>query len=380
MIERPFWIQRIEKAWERAPIVWLTGVRRVGKTTLATCWKDAAFLNCDLPRNRLLLEDPEYFFRQIEEGRVVVLDEIHQASNPSEILKIAADEFPRLRILATGSSTLAATRKFRDSLTGRKRVVHLTPVLADELPLFSISRLEDRLLRGGLPECLLTREIEAEVYSEWLDSYFARDVQELFAVGKRQAFLDLCELLLRQSGQLLEVTSLAKHCGISRPTVMQYLEILQVTHFLHLLRPYHGGGRREIVAQPKGYGFDTGFVCHYRGWDRLRPEDCGALLEHLVLDLLRAYQPQKTICFWRDKQQREMDFVIPERDGGVTAIECKWSIRNWQARNLRAFRELYPNGKNLVVVGQTGENLARRMNGLDLEVCSLHDLPARIGS
>lgn len=377
MIERPFWVKRIEGAWRRAPIVWLTGVRRVGKTTLSKHWPEAVFFNCDLPRNRHLLEDPEHLFGQIK-GGVVIFDEIHQTENPSQILKIAADEFPHLRVLATGSSTLSATRKFRDSLTGRKRVVHLMPVLADELPLFGVDRLEDRLLRGGLPDALLAQTADAGFYSEWLDSYFARDVQELFSVGKRHAFLKLCELLLRQSGQLLEVTSLAKHSGLSRPTVMQYMEVLEVTHVIHRLRPYHGGGRREIVAQPKAYGFDTGFVCHFRGWDHLRPQDCGLLLEHMVLDLLRAHYPESEIYYWRDKQQREIDFVLSGKGGEVTAIECKWTARTLQPKNLDAFRALYPEGRNLIVVGQTGDGFSRKIGEHRVEVCSVQDLAGKL--
>jgi len=195
MVERLFWIQRIEQAWQKTPIVWLTGVRRVGKTTLAKHWSDATFLNCDLPRNREILADPETFFSQLKPG-IVILDEIHRNADPSEILKIAADEFPHLRILATGSSTLAATQKFKDSLTGRKRIVHLHPVLADELAIFGEPDLEKRLLHGGLPDRLLSATPDPEFYSEWMDSYFARDVQELFPVGKRHAFLTLCELIL----------------------------------------------------------------------------------------------------------------------------------------------------------------------------------------
>lgn len=57
---------------------------------------------------------------------VVVFDEVHQLADPSRLLKIGADAFPRIKILATGSSTLAATQKFRDSLAGRKRVVELS--------------------------------------------------------------------------------------------------------------------------------------------------------------------------------------------------------------------------------------------------------------
>lgn len=379
MIDRPFWMRRIEKAWSKATIAWLTGVRRVGKTTLARQWKDAAFFNCDLPRNQELLSDPEHFFAQMKQ-KVVVLDEVHQTENPSRLLKIAADEFPHLKILATGSSTLAATRKFRDTLAGRKRVVHLTPVLVDEVPRFGQIQLEERLLRGGLPDRLLSPEPDLEFYAEWLDSYFARDVQELFSIGKRRAFLKLCELLLRQSGRLLEITSLAKHCGISRPTVMQYLEVMELTHVVRLLRPFHGGGRREIIAQPKAYGFDTGFVCHFHGWESLRPEDCGALLEHVVLDQLLAWFPEREIHYWRDKQQREIDFVLLERGGGITAIECKWSARNISTRNLDAFRALYPKGKNIIVTAKVGEPLSRRAGDHRVEVCAVAELPKRLGA
>jgi hypothetical protein len=68
--------------------------------------------------------------------RFVVFDEVHPLPVPSRLLKIGADAFPHLRILATGSSTLEATTKFRDALTGRKRVVELVPVLYEELPAF----------------------------------------------------------------------------------------------------------------------------------------------------------------------------------------------------------------------------------------------------
>lgn len=373
MIERSFWIQRVEDAWRRAPIVWLTGVRRVGKTTLCQQWDRAAFFNCDLPRHRRLLEDPEALFQQIEEP-IVILDEVHQTENPSGLLKIAADEFPHLKVLATGSSTLAATRKFRDSLAGRKRVVHLAPVLATELSAFGIQRLEDRLLRGGLPDRLLEDFPDPEFYSEWLDSFFARDIQELFRVGKRHEFLRLCELLLRQSGDLCSVTSLAKHAGVTRPTVMSYLEILEITHFVHVLRPYHDGGRREILAQPKVYGFDTGFIRHFRGWHTLRPEDCGPLLEHLTLDLLRALLPGQRIHFWRDKQQREIDFVLPRPGGEVIAIECKWSGKA-TPRNLDAFRAHYPKGQNLIVSGLPGDKYDSTLGQQRVRCCTLSDLP-----
>ena len=153
MIERPFWAAWIEAAWRKAPIVWLSGVRRVGKTTLARQFQGAEHLNCDLPSVQRRVEDPESFFRSLGEG-TLVLDEVHQLPDPSRLLKIGADAFPGIRILATGSSTLAATEKFRDSLTGRKRAIHLTPVRVDELAAFGVRDLRVRLHRGGLPPAI----------------------------------------------------------------------------------------------------------------------------------------------------------------------------------------------------------------------------------
>lgn len=332
-------------------------------------------MNCDLPRIRESLKDPELYFQQVK-GPIIVLDEIHRMDNPSEVLKIAADEFPGLKILATGSSTLAATRKFKDSLAGRKRVIHLYPVLASELEQFEIVDLKHRLLSGGLPQMLLSEKKDPEYYSEWLDSYYARDVQELFRVEKRSEFLKLCELILRQSGQLAEITSLAKHSGLSRPTVMNYLQVLETTHFATILRPYHAGGRREILAQPKVYAFDTGFVSHFRGWESLRPEDCGNLIEHLAMDELKTIFHTQKIQFWRDKQQREIDFVLSGKEGPVHTFECKLSADRFSTRNLDAFRDNYPHGENFVITGGNETGLKRKAGGHIVRFCGIRNLHA----
>ena len=372
MIERPFWIQRLNEAWKQAPIVWLSGVRRVGKTVIAQSLQGTEFLNCDLPSTAERLRDPESFFRSVK-SPIIVLDEVHQLPDPSRLLKIAADAFPKLKVLATGSSTLAATQKFRDSLTGRKRSVKLVPVLAEELPAFGVTDIRDRFLRGGLPQELLADERRHEFYGEWMDSYFARDVQELFRLEKRSGFLKVLELVLRQSGGMLDISSLAKHSGVSRPTVMNWLEILQITHVAHMLRPYAEGGRREIIAQPKIYGFDTGFVCYARGWEQLRPEDCGQLWEHIVLDTLLSIS-MRSLHFWRDKQQREIDFVVPRGRSAVDAIECKWNVEAFEPRGLTAFRDSYPQGRNFVVSPQVTKVYHRKTGKLEVGFISVTEL------
>jgi hypothetical protein len=368
MIDRPIWVARLVAAWKQTPVVWLCGPRRVGKTVLARALPGVEYLNCDLPATAERLHDPELFYRAVRKA-VVVFDEIHQLPDPSRVLKIGADEFPKLKILATGSSTLAATQKFRDSLTGRKRVVGLVPVLHEELPAFDVTDVRVRLLRGGLPPALLAEEHNLEFYGEWLDSYFARDVQELFRLEKRAGFLRVLELLFRQSGGMLDVTKVAAESQISRPTVINWLEVYQATQTVHLIRPFAGGGRREIVAQPRVFGFDTGFVAYARGWDSLRAEDCGLLWEHLVLDTLLAARVEK-LQFWRDKQQREVDFVVPRGRDHVDAVECKWKPEAFETRNLAAFRAAYPRGRNFVVSPLAGAGYARTMSGCHVEFVS----------
>lgn len=350
MIERPLWLERVQRAWTQRSIVWLSGVRRVGKTTIARMLPDAVYMNCDLPSSVRALEDPELFLGTQAADAVLVFDEVHRLDDPSRLLKIAADEYPRLKILATGSSTLAATRKFSDTLAGRKRSIHLCPVLWEECAEpFQVPDLDRRLLHGGLPELLLSERKDPEFLNEWIDSFYARDILELFGIRNRQGFLALFRLLLRQSGGQLDYTQLANLSEMSRVTVKSHLEAMQIAHVAHLLRPFHGGGKREIVSRPKCYGFDTGFVTFEKGWDTIRSDDRGLLWEHLVLDSLRFHYADDDIYYWQDKSHREIDFVIRRGRNRVDVVECKINPDRIDAKPIEAFRTLYPAGDNYVV-------------------------------
>lgn len=381
MVRRPFWLDRIERAWREAPVVWLAGVRRSGKTTLARSLgaERAYYLNCDLPAAADRVADPELFYRNCDRP-VVVFDEIHRLRDPSQLLKIGADAFPRLRILATGSSTLAASRKFRDTLTGRKRLVHLTPVLWDELPAFGGAPPVKRLYHGGLPEALLSDAKSAEFYREWMDSFFARDVQRLFAFRDPDKFHALLEYVMKRSGGLLEVVRAAGALGVSRPTVESHLRALETMHVITRVRPFHGGGQKEIVKMPKVYAFDTGFVSFCRGWDPLRTEDCGQLWEHVVLEYAQARAPDRRIHYWRDAGGREVDFVIPRSRDAVDVVECKWNAAQFDPAAARAFRSYYPRGRNYLVcpIGEPG--YAKTVGGIEVWVCDPDGWRRRAGS
>lgn len=376
MIARDRWLERVREAWSRRSVVWLSGVRRVGKTTLAQMLPDAVYVNCDLPSAERAVADPELFFDARHPGSVVVFDEVHRLPDPSRLLKIAADAYPRLRVLATGSSTLAATGRFRDSLTGRKEAVHLCPVLWEECAEpFGVPDLDRRLLHGGLPEPLLAAGKDAVFFGEWIDSFYARDILALFGVRNRQGFLSLFRLLLRWSGGQVDYSRLARLSELSRPTVKVHVEALQIAHAVHLVRPFHGGGRREIVGRPKCYAFDTGFVTFEKGWDTIRDEDRGLLWEHLVLDALRFRHPDDGIFYWRDKAGREVDFVIPRERGRVDLVECKVDPDALNPAAVEAFRASYPEGENFLVTPAVKTPFRVRRGSRVFTVCTTRHLP-----
>lgn len=368
MIDRPFWINKINLSWQTRPIVWLSGVRRVGKTSIAKMLNETIYLNCDLPSVVRRLEDPESFFKSAGSKGTIIFDEIHRLADPSNLLKIAADEYPHLKILATGSSTLEATQKFKDSLTGRKSVIYLPPVLWDECKtIFGIPDLDLRFLNGGLPEQLLSPSRNETYFSEWMDSFYARDIQELFNVRNRAGFLQLIQLLMRSSGNLMDYTQLAKMSAVTRPTVLSYLEAMRIANMVYLLAPFHGSGRREIVRRPKTYCFDTGMVCFAKGWNDIRPDDRGLLWEHLVLDMLRSQIPDNKLFYWRDKSDREIDFVIKHQGNEVDIIECKINPDHLSLKPIAVFREIYPEGNNYCYSPFTDNPWVVEKNGLKIK-------------
>jgi hypothetical protein len=373
MVNRRFWLEQLNSAWERRPVVWLAGVRRAGKTYLSQSLPDIEYFDCELPRVRRMLEDPQSFLAGLG-SRIVVLDEIHRLSNPSELLKIAADHFPALKVLATGSSTLGASAKFRDTLAGRKAELWLTPMIFADLEDFQNTDLGHRFLFGGLPPFFLAPEIPERDFQEWLDSYWAKDIQELFRLERRHAFLKFVELLLLQSGGIFEASSFARPCEVSRTTISNYLNVLEATFLVHVVRPFSSHRPTEIVSAPKVYAFDTGFICYFRGWQQLRREDYGLLWEHMVLNEMQAHLQTRRIFYWRDKRGHEIDFIIRKRPDEPMAIECKWSAGDFDPGNLGIFRKHYPRGENLVVARDVDRPYTREYKGLKVNMVGIKDL------
>ena len=373
MVLRNTWLQKINQLWSERSLIWLSGVRRSGKTVLCQSISDMEYFDCDLPSVRERLRDPESFLRSMLNKKVII-DEIHRLDNPSELLKIAADHFPGIKIIATGSSTLGASAKFRDTLTGRKRELWLTPMTLNDASDFNLMDLDHRLHFGGLPPFFLKKAQPQQDFQEWMDSYWAKDIQELFRIERKFSFSRFAELLFVQSGSAFEASRFATPCEVSRSTISNYLALLEATYVAHIIRPFNTRMSKEIVAIPRVYTFDTGFVAYYNGWRELRSEDIGLLWEHYVLNDMMAALQTRDINYWRDKEDHEIDFVIRQRTGHTITIECKTSARKFDGYNLSFFRKRYPEGKNFVVCTDIVNAFDQSFRGNLVRFVGLNDL------
>ncbi len=387
IIERPYWKNLIEAAWQQKNIIWLMGVRRVGKTSLCQSMDNIKYFDCESPRVRKLCADPEDFLDG-QKGNRIVLDEIHMLDQPSTILKLAADHYPTIKILATGSSTLGASTKFSDTLTGRKREVWLTPILLAEMQNFGNENIRHRFLYGGFPTFFLQDELPEVDFREWIDAYWAKDIQEFFTVSKRAAFQKFVELLLTNSGGMFEASKYTGPCEVSRPTIESYLNVLAETFVVHIIRPYSTYKTSEIVKAPKIYGMDTGFVNYAKGRAELRAEDLGFMWEHCVLNEMHGHLQKQPINYWRNKSNHEIDFVVHNRTkNSLTAIECKFNSDSDDSlasgissisKNFEAFRELYPDGENLVVSYNIDTPFTRKYKNLMITFMNTRDLVKKL--
>ena len=260
MIKRTFWIKKINEAWKEKSLIWLSGVRRIGKTFLCRSLGEVEYFDCELIRTRRKIEDPEAFLRSLGKKKTIILDEIHRLNNPSEVLKIAADYFTNIKIIATGSSSLGASKKFKDTLTDRKVNLWLPPMILEDLSDFKNEKIEHRLLHGGLPPFFMSEEIPEKDFQGWIDDYWAKDIQELFRLMNRACFQKFTELLFMQSGGIFEATRFPKPFEVSRTAINKYLKVLEETYVVHVIKPFSSYKPTEIISVPKVYAFDTRFI------------------------------------------------------------------------------------------------------------------------
>lgn len=317
------------------PVLAITGPRQSGKTTLArSSFPDRPYVNLEDPDTReLALADPRRFLARLAGG--AVLDEVQRAPDLLSYLLGVADAAPAMgRWVLTGSQQFGLMDGIGQSLAGRAGLLTLLPLAHGELAATAggAVALEERLWRGGYPALHAghRRPDPAHWFSAYVATYLERDVRQLLNVGNLMTFQRFLAMCAARSGQLLNLNSLASDCGISQPTARQWLTVLQASHLVTLVPPYHRNFGKRLVKTPKLYFLDCGLLCHL-----LRiatPADLqvhaarGAVFETwAVAETLKHRYNQglpADLYFWRDNHGLEVDLVFEHR-GRLHSVECK---------------------------------------------------------
>ena len=367
-----YYPRAIEAAWMEAssqfPILLLTGPRQVGKTTVLQhlCGKDRRYVTLDDPNLRALANaDPALFLQRF--GPPVLIDEIQYAPALLPHVKMIADsQATPGRFWLTGSQQFQMMRGISETLAGRVGIVNLLGFslrerhrkaldVAPFLP--TKDRLEARaptavatelgavyrdIWLGAFPALTAGFVRDRDLfYSSFLQTYLQRDIRDLRQIGDEATFLRFLRICAARTGQMLNLSELARDAGVSVPTAKSWLSLLQASLQVFLLPPYHTNVTKRLVKTPKLYFLDTGLCSYLTEWSSPETLEAGAMssamLETFVFaEILKSWwHRMKTppVYTYRDRDRREVDFlfVVDRRLHPLEVKKAATVRREWAA-------------------------------------------------
>ncbi len=346
----------LKEALSQFPIVLITGPRQAGKSTLLLHnLKNYNYVTLDDPLVRSMAnEDPALFLSTY--SAPLVIDEIQYAPNLFPYLKMQVDANRRAygRFVLTGSQIFQLMSGVSESLAGRIAILQLYPLSWNEL---SGSPFDDRLcmqqiIQGFYPQFAAEPGTNPNLwFGSYISTYLERDVRNIKTINDLGRFQTFISLLAARAGKLLNMAELGKECGISQPTVKDWLSILESTYIIFILRPYHNNQTKRLVKSPKVYFVDTGLLCYLLGIDTperlLKSSEGGHIFENMVIaETMKRYAQRgerARISFYRSASGIEVDLIIEKADG-IHAYEIKFakSLRRDMAQPISAFIKDHP--------------------------------------
>jgi len=364
----------LAEALSDTPVVLVHGPRQCGKTTLARMYGETRGYNYfsldDDVAAAAARADPSGFIGDLPAR--AILDEVQRVPELFTALKRAVDrERTPGRFILTGSSNTLFVPKLADSLAGRMELLRLHPLaqceLAGKSPAF-LDRLFDgafltgtterlgedllaRIVAGGYPAALArsTHRRRSAWYRDYVETLIQRDVRDLARIRALDALPRLLSLAAGQTAQLLNVSDLASPFQLSRPTIRDYVTLLERIFLLDILPPWHSNRLSRLIKTPKVHVGDAGVACSLLGLDTGNLTRDREILGHLVETFV--FQEVRRQASWhgtairlhhfRDKDGSEVDIVVERAAHELAGIEVKASatVTSKDFRGLRKLRQ-----------------------------------------
>lgn len=349
----------LRKATGQFPVMLVTGPRQVGKTTiLQHLSKDErTYVTLDDPLLATLArEEPALFLQRFQPP--VLIDEIQYAPELLPHIKMAVDRERRNGMFwLTGSQQFQLMQGVTESLAGRVGIVNLLGLSLKELqrhadkavPFLPVQKqLQDRLKisqplslqdiyrviwRGSYPAIALNDKADRDLFfSSYIQTYLQRDIRDLANVGDEGAFLKFLRAAAARTGQLLNMSDMARDADVSVTTAKRWLSILEASGVVYLLESYHSNTTKRLVKAPKLYFLDTGLCAYLTEWSSPETLEAGAMsgaiLETFIFtEILKSYWhngKRAPLYYFRDKDKKEIDLLIVQ-DETMYPLEFKKS-------------------------------------------------------
>jgi uncharacterized protein len=374
----PRWqLSHVERARKTRRVVMIEGARQCGKTTLAQQLKgDVDYRTLDdISMREAIANDLKSFLQT--SAQMMIIDEVQRAPELFPEIKRIVDANTRPgQFLLTGSAHVPSLPHVRESLAGRIQRVRLRPFSQGEIggappdfldrlsrgkikgksPLVTKAEVLGRAFAGGYPE---VQSLDARDRRRWHTDYItallARDLQDVAEVRKPAQLLQLIEVVAAWSSKLIDVSAIGTGLSIQRPTLENYLSALRTLFLIEELPAWAKTDYARVGKRSKLFMTDAGLMASILRYpadaNRLDADQTGKLFEVLVQTELQAIidagDGRFALNHYRDNEQREIDFLIEDDEGGLIGLEVKASqtVKGEDFKHLRWFHENLTGGR-----------------------------------
>lgn len=347
----------IEQKLENMPGVVILGPRQCGKSTLAKAIISeiggAVYLDLERPSDVSKLRDPEAFF-SLNSDKLICLDEIQRVPELFSVLRSVMDENRKNgQFIILGSASPDLIRQSSETLAGRISYFELTPFVLKEVSEdHHLKTLRKLWLRGGFPRSYLASNEKESI--EWrldfIRTFLERDIPQLGFRTPAKTIERFWRICAHLHGQLLNSSKLGESMGVSHHTVRSYIDMLEQSFVLRVLRPYESNLKKRLIKSPKIYIRDSGILHALLGIenhnDLLGHPVYGPSWEGLVIENILSLLPNWKASFYRTSSGSEIDLILEKANKRV-AIECKGSTSPnlnqgfWNALSDIKFQEVW---------------------------------------
>jgi len=368
----------LQEALLDTPVVLIHGARQCGKTTLAQSTGgqlDYHYISFDNDNQlQAAKTDPVGFVHSLPDK--TILDEIQRVPELFTSIKASVDQNRQPgRFILTGSANVLLLPKLADSLAGRMEIIHLRPLACCEIAgvkptffaqLFNASfhteikqnsyrrlgeTLANNICQGGYPAAIARTTAKRQIawYRDYISTIIQRDIQDIASIKNLDILPKLLALAASQTAQLFNAADLAAPFSISRPTIRDYLSLLEQIFLIEQLQPWHSNRLSRLIKTPKMHLTDTGIVCSLLGVNsKTLWQDktlLGQLLETFVYQELRKqadwHEQELQFYHFRNKDKVEVDIII-QQGQQLAGIEVKASatVTPNDFKGLRKLKEI----------------------------------------